>query len=211
VRASFATNSAIAQRYPALIAEIVAAGHEIVAHSTDMNGTIASGLPIDAERVLIARSLDALEAATGRRPAGWHSIARSQSWNTADLLREAGVAYCCDWANDELPYRFNNGLINLPLNHELSDRQIITVQQQSVDSYAASMRDACGWLAAEATAQGDAANPAGRMLPMHLTPYIIALPYRIDAFEDLLGDLAARPDTWFATGCEIVDCWAAQQ
>jgi allantoinase len=205
VKASFATNSAIAERYPELVAEIVAAGHDIIAHSTDMNGAIASGLPIEEERALIAQSLDTLEGVTGTRPKGWLSIARSQSWNTPNLLNEAGVTYCCDWVNDELPYAFNNGVINLPLNHELSDRQIITIQQQSVDSYAQSMEDAFDWLVVEAERFG------GRMLPMHVTPYIIGLPYRIDAFDALLMRLAARPEGWFATGGEIVESWAAQQ
>ena len=204
VRASFATNAAIAVRYPELVAKIVAGGHEIIAHSTDMNGTIASGLPVGDERALIAASLDTLEAATGTRPAGWLSIARSQSWNTPDLLREAGVRFCCDWVNDELPYRFNNGLINLPLNHELSDRQIITVQQQSADSYAVSMTDAFDWLAREAAQTG------GRLLPLHITPYIMGLPYRIGAFETLLTGLAARGECWNATGGEIVAAWEAQ-
>ncbi|MBL0924024.1 MAG: polysaccharide deacetylase family protein [Sphingomonadaceae bacterium] len=202
MKASFATNSAIAERYPELIADIVAAGHEVIAHSTDMNGTIATGVPVDEERALIARSLESLERATGTRPQGWLSIARSQSWDTPDLLREAGLRYCCDWVNDELPYRFNNGLINLPLNHELSDRQIITVQQQSADSYAQQMRDAFDWLAGEG---------AARVLPLHLTPYIMALPYRIGALEDLLTDLRSRPQAWFATGAEIVGAWEAQQ
>jgi allantoinase len=195
----------IAERYPQIIADIVSAGHEIIAHSTDMNGTIASGMPIADERALIAASLDTLERVSGQRPTGWHSIARSQSWNTPDLLKAAGVSYCCDWVNDELPYRFNNGLINLPLNHELSDRQIITVQQQSVDSYAHSMEDAFDWLAGEAKLSG------GRMLPMHITPYIIGLPYRIDAFEALLARLTARPEAWFASGAQILSAWEGQQ
>jgi allantoinase len=171
VRASVAVNAAIAERYPAIIADIVAAGHEIVAHSTDMNGTIATGLAEEAERALIRTALDTLERVSGTRPAGWHSIARSQSVNTPRLLAEAGVRYMCDWVNDELPYAFANGLINIPLNHELSDRQILTVQQQSIDSYAEQILDAHDWLAGEARTHG------GRMLPLHLTPYIIGLPY----------------------------------
>jgi len=205
VTVSVAANAAIAERYPQVIADIVAGGHEIIAHSTDMNGTIATGLSIDEERALIARSLDTIERVAGTRPRVWLSIARSQSWNTPDLLREAGIAYCCDWVNDELPYRFTNGLINLPLNHELSDRQIIAVQQQSAESYAQQIRDAHDWLGREAKDYG------GRMLPLHITPYIIGLPYRIDAFEALLTDLAAREDSWFASGGAIVNCWAAQQ
>lgn len=205
IKVSVATNGAIANRYPEIIADIIADGHEIIAHSTDMNGTIASGLPVEEERALIAQSLASLEAASGKRPKGWLSIARSQSWNTPDLLKEAGLTYACDWVNDELPYRFNNGLINLPLNHELSDRQIITVQQQSADSYAQQMMDAFDWLAGEADDYG------GRMLPLHVTPYIMALPYRISAFEGLLQQLAARPEAWVATGEEIVASWEAQQ
>ena len=206
VRVSVAVNASIAERYPEVIADIVAAGHEIVAHSTDMNGTIASGLPEEAERALIAASLDTLERVSGTRPTGWLSIARSESWNTPDLLRAAGLTYTCDWVNDELPYRFTNGLVNLPLNHELSDRQIITVQQQSADSHAQQMRDAFDWLAGEAAERG-----GGRMLPLHVTPYIIGLPYRIAAFEALLADLAARPEAWFASGGTIVETWAGQQ
>ena len=201
VRVSVATNSAIADRYPSVVADIVAADHAIIAHSTDMNGTIASGLPEDEERALITTSLDTLERVSGTRPTGWLSIARSQSWNTPRLLKEAGIRYCCDWVNDELPYRFENGLINLPLNHELSDRQIITVQQHSADSYAQQMLDAYDWLEQEA---------GGRMLPLHITPYIMGLAYRIDAFEELLSDLQKR-GAWFASGDEIVDAWERQQ
>ncbi len=205
VRVSVACNGVIAERYPQVIADIVSAGHELIAHSTDMNGTIATGLAVDDERALIARSLDALERASGTRPRGWLSIARSQSWHTLDLLREAGLTYGCDWVNDELPYRFTNGLVNLPLNHELSDRQIVTVQQQSADSYAEQVTDAFDWLAAEAERFG------GRMLPLHITPYIMGLPYRIGAFEALLGALTRRKEAWVATGGEIVDSWAGQQ
>lgn len=205
VKASFAANAAIAERYPELIAAIIEGGHEIIAHSTDMNGTIDSQLTEAEERALIGDALSRLTAALGATPRGWLSIARSQSFNTPVLLRERGIGYCCDWVNDELPYRFTNGLINLPLNHELSDRQIITVQQQSADSWAQSMLDAFDWLADEAVREG-----GGRMLPIHLTPYIMGLPYRIGALEKLLAGLAARNEAWFASGGQIVDVFEAQ-
>lgn len=200
-KVSIACNSAIAERYPDLIGHIVAGGHEIIAHSTDMNGTIASTLPEAEERALIAQSLDTLERATGTRPRGWHSIARSQSFATPRLLAEAGIEYMCDWSHDELPVRFRTEageIVNIPLNHELSDRQILNVQQQSIDSYTRQMQDAYLWLSNEAKHYG------GRMLPMHLTPYIMGLPYRIDAFEALLAWLAAQQDHCFACGSEML-------
>jgi peptidoglycan/xylan/chitin deacetylase (PgdA/CDA1 family) len=195
--ANFAMNSAWAERFPDLARSIAEASHEVVAHSTNMNGTIATGLAEDDERALIAGSLDGLEAVTGVRPKGWLSIARSQSWNTPRLLAEAGVGYCMDWVNDELPFRLGP-LVNLPLNHELSDRQVIDTCQQSAESYAEQLRDAYLWLDREADKGG------GRMLPIHLTPYISGLPYRIDAIEGLLGWLAAQPGVWFARGDEVV-------
>lgn len=210
VKASFATNAVIAERYPKLLAAVVDGGHEVIAHSTDMNGTIDSSLAEADERALIKGTLARLKTC-GISPTGWLSIARSQSWRTLDLLREAGLTYCCDWVNDELPYRFANGLIDLPLNHELSDRQMIAVQQQSADIWAQSLEDAFDWLAAEAQRASGANGPAARMLPIHVTPYIMGLPYRIAAFERLLERLAARPEGWFARGDEIVARWAAER
>jgi len=202
-RATIAVNAAIAERYPSIVADIVAAGHEIVAHSTDMNGTIASGLAEEAERALIDAALNSLEAASGSRPTGWHSIARSQSWNTPRLLVEAGVKTMYDWVNDDLPYSFATSagaITSFPINHELSDRQIVSVQQQSVDSYAQQIEDAYEWLDGEVDGHG------GRMLTLHLTPYIMGLPYRIGAFEGLLGRLAAKPGAWFARCDDVVRC-----
>ena len=202
IRASFAVNAAIAERYPELIADIVAGGHEIVAHATDMNGTIATGLPEEEERALIASALDTLEKATGRRPRGWMSIARSQSWNTPRLLAEAGLGYMCDWVNDDLPFRFATpagSIVNVPVNHELSDRQIITVQQQSADSYVEQMQYATTLFEREAARFG------ARMLALNITPYIMGLPYRIAAFERLLDWLVARDGVGFLKTGEDAD------
>jgi allantoinase len=209
VKVTVAANAAIAERYPSIIRDILVGGHEIIGHSTDMNGTIASGLPEEEEeeRALILKARDTLAQAIGAAPRGWQSIARSQSWNTPRLLVEAGFDYMCDWVNDDLPYVATTSagtIVSLPFNHELSDRQMIAVQQQSMDSVAQQVEDAFDWLNAEATRFG------GRLLPLTLTPYITGLPYRMDAFEALLGRLAAQPEAWFATAGEIVDSWQAQ-
>ena len=84
-------------------------------------------------------------------------------------------------------------LVNVPLNHELSDRQVIATCQQSAESYAEQLRDAFMMLDGEARQ-----SAGGRMLPIHLTPYISALPYRIDAIEALFGWLAGQEGAWFA-------------
>lgn len=208
VQATIAVNSAIAERYPSIIADILAGGHEIIAHATDMNATIAGGVAEAEERALIAEARDRLAETIGAAPRGWQSIARSQSFNTPRLLVEAGFDYMCDWVNDDLPYLATTEagtIVSVPFNHELSDRQMIAVQQQSMDSVAQQIDDALAWLKAES-----AYYRAGRVLPFTLTPYITGLPYRMDAFEALLGRLASDDATWFATAGELVDAWRPQ-
>jgi hypothetical protein len=199
-RVTVAANGAIADRYPEVIRDAVADGHEIIAHSTDMNGTIATGIGEEEERRLIERSLDALEPVAGQRPRGWMSIARSQSFDTPRLLAEAGLAYMADWVNDDLPYRFATeagSIVNVPINHELSDRQIITVQQQSADSYVEQIQDAYRLLERETGKWG------GRMLTLNLTPYVMGLPYRMASLERLLDWLAGQSGAAFSTLAEV--------
>ena len=106
----------------------------------------------------------------------------------------------CDWVNGDLPYSVHTPagpILNVPINHELSDRQIITVQQHSADSYAGQIQDAYELMAREAEHYG------GRLLPLHVTPYIMGLRYRIDAFERVLAWLAVQPTAGFATTGEV--------
>lgn len=193
LRASVAMNGAVAERHPGLLRAVMAGGHEVVAHSWDMNAAVDASVAQADERALIARTRHALAAA---RPAGWLSVARSQSPHTPRLLMEAGFRYMCDWPIDDVPVRFAAGIVNLPLNHELSDRQVVVAQGASAEEWAEQVRDAYTVLEAE----------GGRILPLHLTPYVVGLPYRVGAFEALLDWLVGR-NAWFARGAEIVDAW----
>ena len=72
-------------------------------------------------------------------------------------------------------------------------------------SYVEQLRDAYSWQESEAQRYG------GRLLPIQLTPYIMGLPYRIDALESLLSWLDAQPAAWIARGDAILDAWAASE
>ncbi|MHB9878542.1 polysaccharide deacetylase family protein [Pacificimonas sp. ICDLI1SI03] len=196
VKVTVAANAIIASRYPAIIDDILAAGHEIVAHGYDMDSTIDSTVAEADERAMIVKSRDLLASAIGSVPRGWMSIARQESFNTPRLLVEEGFHYCLNWVNDELPYRQNTPageLMAIPYNHELSDRQIITVQQHSAESYATQMQDAFAWLESEKDQ---------RVLPLHLTPYIMGLPFRMNALEELIAWMAHR-GAGFVTAADL--------
>jgi allantoinase len=203
VRTSIALQAAVAERYPQIVQDIAEAGHDIIAHGIDANSILYGGMDEAAESALIVDTLDRIERSCGVRPQGWMSVAQSQSFNTLRLLQEAGVTYNCDWVNDDLPYRNAHG-ITLPVNHELSDRQIINVCQASADAWAQQISDAYAWLAREAQRFG------GRMLAITLTPYILGLPYRMAALEKTLHDLMRQDDIWNGTAREIVAAWSTQ-
>ena len=202
VRVSVAANAAIAERYPQVIADIVAGGHEIVAHSTDMNGTIASGLPIAEERELIAALARYAGAGVRHAPARLAVVSRGRKAGIrSDLLREAGLSYML---------RLGERRTAVPVRQRAGRTCRSTTNcQRPADRHRAAAiggqlrsADARRLRLAGAARQGSSADGCCRL---HVTPYIMGLPYRIGAFEALLSDLAARPEAWFANGGEIVD------
>lgn len=204
VRGSFAVNSAVAARYPELVADVCRDGHEIIAHGVDMDRLHHSGLDEVAEGALIDESLETLRAASRQRVRGWLSPARCESPRTAALLAARGIDYFCDFVNDELPYDFATPagtLLAMPHSHEMSDRQILVDYRHSEAEYAQQIQDQASRLLAESQLFGR------RILSLPLTPYIVGLPFRIGVLRELLQDLAAREGVWFANGSELLDAW----
>ncbi len=200
--ASVAMNAALAERYPILVRETLQRGHEIVCHGYDMDSLHHSGMAEAEEQALIAKARDILTQATGTVPQGWWSPASSESFATPDLLKEAGFAYCCDWANDDLPYRLHTragDLYAFPLSEEISDRQIIFGYHHTEAQFAEQLRDQFDWLHAEATQTGSA-----RVMSIVLYPYISGQPYRIKAVEDALGYMVQHGG-WATTGAGLLN------
>jgi len=207
LRASFACNATVAERYPQLLSRIVSRGDELMAHGIDMNHVHHGGMPVAEEDQAIARSLEVLGAVSGRPVQGWLSPARSQSAATLDLLAARGLRYVGDLVNDELPYRLKTAkgdLTSLPVSWELSDRQILVELSHSEQDYSQQLIDAFDWLYAESERFG------GRLLCIPVTPYIVGLPYRIEALRAALAHMRRHAGVWSATGAEILAAWVRQ-
>ncbi|MCU0758007.1 MAG: polysaccharide deacetylase family protein [Steroidobacteraceae bacterium] len=206
LRTSFAVNSAVAERYPQLIADLRGDGHEVVAHGVDMDRLHHGGLDATAEGLLVDECLAVLRQAGAGPVHGWLSPARCESPRTAALLAARGLEYFCDFVNDELPYEFDTGagtLLAMPHSHELSDRQVLVEYRHSEAEYAEQVRDQFRRLLAES-------GPYGRrILSLPLTPYVVGLPYRFGMLRELLSDLRREPGVWFATGAELAQAWRA--
>ncbi len=202
--ASYAVNGELALRYPALLERIAASGSELLAHGWNMDRVHHGGLDVAAERGWIADSIAAIAPYATQPIRGWLSPARSQSQRTPELLREAGLSWCSDWVNDELPYRFDTdagALHTLPLPLELEDRFVIGENLHAESEWADQCIDATDFLLDEARSLG-----AGRLLALSLHPWIIGQPHRIRHLERVLAHLAAHRDSiWNASPSALID------
>lgn len=211
LRSSFSVNAALLERYPALAAvlrERAGQGDELLGHSWSMDTPHAGALPEAEERALIDRSLTALRELTGQPVRGWLSPGRLQTARTPDLLKEAGLHYCADWVNDELPYPFHTragDLWTLPLATEIEDRFVVMDNLHAEASWAEQVSDAFDLLLAEARRGG------GRLLSLSLHPWVLGQPHRIKHLETVLAKLAGSSEAWIAQPGEILDAFIAQQ
>ncbi len=207
IRATVAVNGRLAERYPALLEAILKRGDEIIGHSWSMDTAHAGGLPEEAEAELVQRALQSLRERSGQAVRGWLSPGKQQSGKTPELLRAAGIDYCCDWVNDEMPYRFRTAhgpLWNMPLSTELEDRFVLMDNLHPAWSWAEQVADASDLLLVEAREQG------GRILALNLHPWVIGQPHRIAYLEQALEHIMNGGQVWNASAGDILDCFAAQ-
>lgn len=198
---TFAVNGRLAEREPGLMALVRERGDEVIGHSWSMDTPHAGGLAEADERVLVARTLDALESATGARPTGWVSPGRLNSPVTPDLLAEAGVEWFADWVNDDLPYPFRTRageLTAMPLPTELADTFVIGDNLHSEASWAEQVADAADLLAGEAAGSG-----GGRVLGLTIHPWLMGQPHRVRHLRAALEHVSAIPGVWAASGSAI--------
>lgn len=208
VRASVPTNAAVATRYPSLVRECVARNWEIIAHGRDMDTMHTSQMPVDEERAIIKESIATLRRVSGQAVQGWLSPAKSESANTLDLVAAEGIAYVCDWINDDMPFalRTQAGAIhNLPHAWLIDDATIILQHRHADHEFAEQVTDQFDCLWREAGRHG------GRIMAITLHPWITGYPYRIKYLRAALAHILRHRGVWPATGAEILAAWKAQQ
>jgi len=208
LKASAAMNASVAVRYPALVKACVDRGWEIVANGLDMDHLHHGGMSEDEERALITTSLDILRKASGQQVRGWLSPAKSESWNTPDLLKEAGVDYLCDWVNDDMPYSMNTSagqIYSMPHPIDIDDATILVQNHHTENDFRDQLIDQFDVLYKESSADN------GRVMAISLHPWVIGQPYRIRALEEALAHIARHRGVWSATGSEILGAWKTGQ
>ena len=148
VRAVFYVSGILAERYPALMQAIVAAGHPIAAHGWSQEIIPATQSAEEEERDL-HRCLDALHAASGVRPRGWISPRCTPSARTSTLLAQAGLNWHSDFFDEDLPrvVQTDGGPITaVPFTMEVNDMPLSVRYGNEPEAYSRTLaRILGGW------------------------------------------------------------------
>lgn len=195
VKATFAVNAEVAERYAPLIRALEEGGHEIAAHGVSTAHIHHDGLSVEDETALIARTKATLPGATT-----WMSPARNESYHTPELVADAGYKVLLDWEADQRPLTFKTtagNLTALPVMHELSDFKLMVDNRQQADAWAAQILEAAAFHVA------DHARAGAQCFGFTLTPYVVGQPFRIHALERLMNSLASMDGLELSTAAEL--------
>jgi len=206
LKSSAVMNSKVAERYPYLVKKIVQRGDEIIAGGVDMGKLHYGGMEDATEAALVKESVETLRRMSGQPVAGWMSPAKSESLRTLSHLKRAGIEYCCDWANDDMPFVLNTpegAVWAMPHTNEISDRKIILDYHHSEDEFVEQIKDQFNALRTESVKGG------GRILSIALAPHVMGLHYRVKYLDQALAWITSQQDVWSATGSEILDAFKA--
>jgi hypothetical protein len=203
IKPTLALDKAVADNYPELVREGLQRRAEFVAHGLSRRQIIHAGMTEAQERQYIAASIAAVENATGTRPLGWSGPDFQETVRTPHLLAEAGIRYVCDWGNDEQPYRMTPAtgeLYSLGVSAYLDDNFIHLHGRRTINEVNLLWRDWFDGLYAD----------SGRLMVLHLHPWIIGQPWRIRHLDEVLAHITRRQGVWPATGGEIIEWFKSQ-
>jgi peptidoglycan/xylan/chitin deacetylase (PgdA/CDA1 family) len=206
VPASCAVNGILCERHPQIVTAAAQRGWEMIGHNYIQADPLVDFRDDRArEREVIARTLDLIAAATGRRPKGWLSSGLRCSVNTSDILRELGLTFHCDYMNDEQPYLIHTAhgpLVSIPYTQEVNDIGMFLRRNCTASTAFETMRD-------EFDELYRAAETSGRIMSVGLHPHIIGRAFRVRALREFLDYAKKFDGVWWATREEIADWYLA--
>jgi allantoinase len=200
-----AMDALTAEHYPYLVRYCLEHGCEIIGHGVAATRMITSKMSEADEQAYIRDTIATLKRATGKAPLGWLSPEYAQSTRTPQLLAKAGIRYVCDWVNDEQPYRMHTPegeLFALPILLELDDAHAMWERRVPVERYGTLVKDSFRRLYRDGAQNG-------RLLVLHLHPWLIGQPFRIRYLDDALKFITRHQGAWVTNGATIID-WFRQ-
>jgi allantoinase len=175
-------------------------GWEIVPHNWAQNDILSyyAQRP-EAEREVLARTLDTFEQVVGRRAKAWLSSALRSSRHTPAFLKELGIIAFSDYLNDDQPYLIrtvNGPLVSVPYSNDINDFNMFARGGMTPSLGVETLKACFNQLYVEG-------EHSGRIMNFGLHPHVIGQPHRIGALRDFLEYAKASRDVWFPSREEI--------
>jgi allantoinase len=202
--ASTSFNAGVIEAYPQAAAAMRDAGWEFIGHGIHQK---AMNHVDGGEAATIKGTLDRIEAFTGTRPRGWLSPGLRQTLDTPDILKAAGVDYCCDWVVEDVPCWMTTAhgpLVAMPYNLEINDSIIYAVERHATGEMEKRLSHTLDLFEREATDDV-------RVLALGLHPHLISVPHRFHELEAMIDRLQASNNVLFTTGSAICDWFVTHQ
>lgn len=202
IRSTFFVPGYTAHRYPGVVRDIVAAGHEVAHHGYLHEQPTAVTAEEEADN--LDRGLDALDEVAGVRPTGYRAPMWDLSWRSPGLLADRGFLYDSSLMDADVPYELDvdgqRSIVEIPIQWALDDWEqycfIPEVTGSGLIETPAKAREL--W---QAEFEGLRAVGGCWVLTNH--PFLSGRPSRAASLGELMTHVTSCPDVWVTTLHEI--------
>jgi peptidoglycan/xylan/chitin deacetylase (PgdA/CDA1 family) len=192
-------NSVIYDRCAEIMDAFRARGDEVIAHGTT-NSIVLNKLTEEEEIEQIQTSVETIERAEGRKPAGWLSPYLAPSERTPRLLKSFGFEYTLDWVCDDQPFwgKTDSGpLLSIPYPVELNDQPSVVFRRDSAERFADMIIDGF-------EEQLEYSRKYPLVFAASLHTFIMGQPFRVRHLRRALQHIASKRDEiWITTPKDI--------
>ena len=189
-------NARVCLDYERVARAALEGGWEFMGHSYDQRPTHAE----PDQGATIRKAVAVLRDYTGKQPVGWLGPGLTETFDTPELLAEAGIRYIADWVVDDEPCAIETAkgpMVAMPYSVELNDIPMMMVQHHAAAEFERRCMDYFERVYAEAQRR-----PKVMAIAVH--PYISGVPHRIKYFERVFQTLQKEDGVVFWTGERIL-------
>jgi len=203
IKPVLAINGSAIRSYEPIARAALDRGWEFIGHGY----TQKNMQKVPDERDDIVRTTEAIRTFTGKRPRGWLGPGLTETWETPDLLVEAGYDYVCDWVLDDQPVTLRTRttpIVNVPYTQECNDVAMMLIQHHAAVEYYQRAIDQFDQLYADA-------EESARVMALVVHPYIMGAPHRLKYLVKVFEYMSRREGVLYWTGEEILDWYRGQR
>lgn len=204
VRSTFFVPGYTAERYPATLRDIAAAGHEIAHHGYLHESPL--GLSVEEQAAILDRGSDALERVAGTRPIGYRAPLWELTWDAPSLLADRGFLFDSSLMDADAPYVLDAGdgrsLVEIPVHWALDDWE----QYAFIPGvYETGLIESPRKVDELWRAEFDGLRSSGGCFVLTNHPFLSGRPGRAAVLDRLIADAGVISDVWIASLGEIAN------